>query len=567
MRSNLSLTRLRLLFWLLIILAVVIIIRLYIVQVIDGYKYAEKAEQQYTQQGEAVFDRGNIYFTDKDGTLISAATLKSGYTISLNPTKAENPEDIFNLLAPILDLDTERFYAKVARSHSQYEKLAERVSEDVTKEIESYDLSGVEIQKEKWRYYPNTETGSRVIGFVGYDGDSLVGRYGLEKYYNETLSRSHVNLFTNPFARLVKSVSTDAVPEGDIITTLEPTVMVELERELVKIDEKYDAKLTGGIIMDPKTGEIIAMSVLPNFDPNNYGKEKDIAVFGNPLVEGIYELGSIMKPLTVAYGLDAGAITAKSTYDDKGSMTLDRSTFYNYDHKARGVVSMQEVLNQSLNTGVAYIVNKMGKSHFADYVRKSGLGEETGIDLPGETHGRLDNLTSPRDIEYATASFGQGIAVTPIAMVQALAVLGNGGLLIRPHVVSKIDYTSGLSKQIDYTNEGERVIKKETSDEISRMLTEVVDKALAKGTMKLEHYSVAAKTGTAQIANPEDGGYYSDRYLHSFFGYFPSYNPRFLVFLYTVEPQGVNYASETLAAPFHTLTKFLINYYNIEPDR
>jgi cell division protein FtsI/penicillin-binding protein 2 len=208
----------------------------------------------------------------------------------------------------------------------------------------------------------------------------------------------------------------------------------------------------------------------------------------------------------------------------------------------------------------------MGKERFRDYFTAFALGSETGIDLPNETYGLVDNLNSPRDIEYATASFGQGIALTPIAAVRALAALGNGGYLVTPHVAEKIIYEDGTEKPIRYP-EGEQVISAQTSEEISRMLTTVVDEALRGGTVKLDRYSVAAKTGTAQIARATGGGYYDDRYLHSFFGYFPAYEPEFLIFLYTVEPKGVQYASETLTGTFMDLTNFLINYYAVPPDR
>ena len=194
-----------------------------------------------------------------------------------------------------------------------------------------------------------------------------------------------------------------------------------------------------------------------------------------------------------------------------------------------------------------------------------GINEKTGIELPNEAKNLVENLESPRDIEHATASFGQGIAITPISAIRALAAVANGGTLVKPHLVRRIEYTTGLKTETKI-EEGRQVIRKETSEELARMLTYSVDNVLLGGTLKLPHYSVAAKTGTAQIPNPEGGGY-SDKVLHSFVGYFPSYNPRFIILLFMVNPHGAQYGSETLSIPFMDLTKFLINYYEVAPDR
>jgi cell division protein FtsI/penicillin-binding protein 2 len=208
----------------------------------------------------------------------------------------------------------------------------------------------------------------------------------------------------------------------------------------------------------------------------------------------------------------------------------------------------------------------VGKERFGARMRAFKFGQETGIDLPNEVHGLVDNLSSPRMIEYSNASFGQGIAMTPIETVRALAAVANGGILVTPHVAKKIQYESGASQEVTF-DDTTRVISPQTSETVTRMLVEVVDKALLHGSVSLPHYSVAAKTGTAQIAKAGARGYYDDRYLHSFFGYFPAYNPKFIIFLYTVEPRGAKYASETLTTPFMDITKFLINYYDIPPDR
>lgn len=317
--------------------------------------------------------------------------------------------------------------------------------------------------------------------------------------------------------------------------------------------------------MDPKTGEIFAMGLTPDFNPNDVRKDLNPSTLNNDLVEGVYEMGSIIKPLTMAVGVDTGKITASSTYNDEGSVKVDDRTMYNYDKKGRGVVTMQTALSKSLNTGFVYITRKVGNKVLADYFRNFGLGEKTGIDLPHEVTGLISNLSKPGNVEYATASFGQGIAMSPVTTVRALSTLANGGYLVTPHVTKRIEYKIGYSKDIQ-TEKGRQVIKPETAEAVTRMLVNNVDSSLLDGKAKNPHYSVAAKTGTAQIANPR-GGYYEDRNMHTFVGYLPAYNPRFIVFLYVTNPKGAGFASETLAKPFIELSKFLINYYELPPDR
>jgi cell division protein FtsI/penicillin-binding protein 2 len=379
--------------------------------------------------------------------------------------------------------------------------------------------------------------------------------------------KAFVNFFAEVFSDIKKTITPGESLEGDIVTTIEPKVQVQLQDELNIIQEKYASDFSGGIVIDPNTGEIVAMALAPSFDPNSPQSADSAEIFSNKLIEDRYEMGSIVKALTMAAGLDSGAVTRKTTYNDPGCQTLDKKTFCNFDKKSHGsAVPMQVVLSKSLNTGVAYVVREMGNARFRDYMLNLGLDEKTGIDLPNEGKSLISNLSAPRDLEYAQASFGQGIALTPMQMTRALSALANGGYLVTPHLVKEIKYEIGLSKDIK-PEVGRQVLKPGTSEEISRMLTEVVDYALKDGRVRLPNYSVAAKTGTAQIANPTEGGYYEDHYLHSFFGYFPSYEPRFLVFLYTFHPKGVQYASETLTDSFMHLTKFLISYYNIAPDR
>jgi len=277
-------------------------------------------------------------------------------------------------------------------------------------------------------------------------------------------------------------------------------------------------------------------------------------------------MGSIMKPLTMAAALDSGAENPDSTYNDTGTMVVSCKRIANYDGMARGVIPMQEILSQSLNVGAATIALKTGKDKFAAYFDSFGLADKTGIDLPNEANSLTENLKTGRDVEIATAAYGQGIAVSPVGMARALSVLANGGFVVRPHLVKEIDYADGRVEKVAPPESGP-VLKPETVKEVTDMLVTVVDTALLKGQIKMDHYSMAAKTGTAQIADLKNGGYYGDRYLHSFFGYFPAYNPRFLVFLYQIYPKGAEYASATLTQPYDDLAKFLIDYYDIPPDR
>ena len=419
--------------------------------------------------------------------------------------------------------------------------------------------------------YPAATLAAHAIGFVGYQGNKKVGVYGLERYYEDLLSRASTGLYVNPFAEIFTSIESllakdPRMEEGDIITSIEPSVEQNLESVLEDIQKAYEPKLAGGIIMNPRTGEIIAMAARPDFNPNTYSTVADHSVFGNPLVEALYEMGSIMKPLTLAAAIDAGVITAGTTYNDKGFIMKSGKKISNFDGKARGVVSMQEVLNQSLNTGASFAEERMGHDAFAKYMYSYGLGEETGIDLPNEVAGNIRAIERGVDVDYASASFGQGIAVTPIGMIRALGALANSGLLPEPHIAAAVRYESGIVRNVT-TPTQKRVLKPETVETMATMLTEVYDKALLNGELKQEHYSIAAKTGTAQIGIPGGGGYYEDRFLHAFFGFFPSHDPKFIVFLYAVEPKKEIYASHTLAKPFLEIAKFLINYYNISPDR
>ncbi|HBM46079.1 MAG: Stage V sporulation protein D [Parcubacteria group bacterium GW2011_GWF2_38_76] len=557
-----------------IFFAAIIIARLFEIQVVKGSDYIEMAERQYSRPMPDIFSRGTVYFTEKNGNLVSAATLQTNFVLAINPQDIKDSKIIFEKISPWVLFEEAEFISKSSKKNDTYEVVGKIKNEDGFEKINEMKISGVFTFREKQRFYPAGRLASHVLGIVAQskdDGERYIGRYGIEKQYEDLLHRDSESVYVNFFAEIFSNIKKTILGNennlsGDIALNIEPAVEGVLEKELTQIKDKWNGKSVGGIIVEPKTGKIIAMASVPDFDPNSFGKEKSVSVFRNPLVENVLEMGSIVKPLTVAAGLDAGVVSAESTYLDKGSIVLNGRTINNFDGKARGTTDIQSALGNSLNMGMINIMQKLGKERFRNYMLSYGLGKETGIDLPNEVVGLVKNLNSKYEVDYATASFGQGIAVSPIEIVTALSSLGNGGLIIKPSVVNKVKYRIGTEDSSSGENMAKRVLSEKTSEEITRMLVKVVDENLLGGTFKLKNYSVAAKTGTALLLNGS-GGYYSDRFTHTFFGYFPAYNPRFLVFLYTVDPQGVEYASHSLTEPFFNIAKFLIGYYEVAPDR
>ena len=550
------------------LVAVVFLVRLFSLQVINNNFYAEKADRQYITPSGNVFNRGDIFFSKKDGSLVSAASVTTGFKIAINPKEIKEEKEIYEKLSPYLKMDEETFLSKASRKDDPYEEIATGLTKEQVTEIDSLKIKGLSTFKQNWRNYPSGNLAAHSIGFLAYKGDDLVGQYGLERYYNDVLSKpkneAYVNFFAEVFSNIKETFSDTA--KGDIVTTMEPIVEHELQKELVSIMETWTADEAAGIIINPTNGEIYAMSGLPDFDLNNFKEVKNIGVYRNPFVENVFEFGSVIKPLVIAAGLDAGVITPKTQYYDAGSVVVDKKIINNFDKKGRGTVTIQDVLNQSLNTGMVFAEQKLGHEKFRNYMKSYGIGEKTGIDLPNETSGLIRNLESPRNIEYANASFGQGIALTPIEAVRAFSILANGGNMITPHLVKEIKYENGLSKKIEYPYVKTNILSKEATDTITEMLIKVYE-SYDSGRHKMPSYTVATKTGTAQVAKETGGGYYDDRNMHSFFGYFPARDPKFLIFLYVKNPKGVKYASQTLIPPFNNLTKFLINYYNLPPDR
>lgn len=558
------------LFWLLITL--IVVGRAFYVQVVKHTYYTDLADRQYISKIPIDFDRGSIYFSRYKGSVVPAAQLTTTYRVAIDPTQITNAEALYNQLSKVIPVAKEEFMAKATKENDPYEEIARDVKEEYILLLKKKNLKGVTYVKNNKRSYPQDDVGAKVIGFVGSDGVHVRGQYGLERYYDDVLTRRSNDVTINFFAELFTDINKTIVSnvdqqEGDLVLTIDAEAERVLHQTLLETKEAWHSDTIGGIIMDPQTGRIIAMDGLPSFDPNEFTQVKDSNVFVNQNVSGVYEMGSIIKPITMASAIDAKVIDVnKTTYNDTGFRDLNGYKVRNFDGKPRGPgTTMQTILDKSLNVGIVFLVEQLGAKRFQNYFRKFGIGSETGIDIPTEASGLTKNLDSTVFVDSATAGFGQGIAITPIQTIRALAALGNGGRLVSPHIVDSIIYQNGDVKKIAF-DPGEQVIATSTSETISRMLVHVVDTALKNGEYKMDHYTIAAKTGTAQMVKP-GGGYYEDRYLHSFFGYFPAYEPRYIIFLFHTYPKGAEYASATLTDPFFKLVKFLISYYEVPPDR
>ena len=597
-----------------------ILLRLFYLQILHGKEYKSAGEDQYFFTTGDNFNRGSINFTDKNGNIITAVQMTNEYDIAVDPKTINTnilkkikegkeefglKKDIYdqiaevfkknNTISPNSDLssnssstslkvvnntnnfiDLDSFINKINKKDSSFEVIATNVNEEIANNIISLKIRGVIVNRKKSRVYFEKEVGAKVFGFVGYSDTKRTGLYGIEKYYNDVLQKeagTNSNFFAEVFSdlnsktNLNKDNLKDKInnTQGDINLTIDPNVERNLHKVLLDTKTKWNSDKIGGIIMDINTGAIIGMEELPSFDPNNYKNVEDISYYNNDLVSGVYEVGSIIKPLTVAAALDSNTVTEKTTYYDAGTLILNGLKVSNYDKKARGPKTpIQQILSQSLNVGIAFLVEKMGGETFSKYFHRYGFGDYTGIDLPNEGSGLTANLDTNILVDSVTAGFGQGIAITPVETIRALSTLGNGGKLITPHIVKSITYDDGTSKEIAVDDPVQVFDNASTSQKVTNMLIKVVDEGMHSKNPK---YTIAAKTGTAQMVNSANGKYYDDRYLHSFFGYFPATKPKYIIFLYHTHPKGAQYASQTLKDSFFNLVDFIVNYYEIPPDR
>lgn len=562
-----------------VILAVGLIgYRLFVLSYLKHGWYSKTAEAQ-RENINNVLARGNIYLQPE---LFLAGTNKKFSLAYIVPSEIDNQKhDIVSTqLSEILGIEKQKVLETLNTKSSGLKILTRRISTSQVESIKSLKTKGVGVSYEMDRFYPGEELAASVIGFLGYSGDKRSGQYGVEAYYDDELFGKswQANDYIDP-ANLSNSISSikklifkeekeKETPQvsidrpSDIVLTIDKNIQAVVENKLEELLKKWDAAAGTIIVQDPNTGKILAMADRPTFDPNNY-KDFRPEYFLNKGVQEMFEPGSSFKPITMAIGLDLGKISPQTTYTDTGHVDIAGYNIKNFSEKIFGLQTMSQVLEKSINTGAMHIQTLVGDENFLNYAINMGFGQRTGIDLPGEVNGDVSNLYSGRKINYLTAAFGQGIAVTPIQLINAYSVIANGGKLMRPYAVEKIIKDKGEETATKPEIVGIPISEK-TANKLRSMLISVVDNGFDKARIK--GYDIAGKTGTAQIPDGK-GGYSENEFIHDFVGFAPAYDPKFVILIKMDRPKGITFAADSLSPTFRDIAAFLINYYKIPPTR
>lgn len=558
-----------------VLFASVVMLRLCDIMLLNHATYEALAEGQHSLFRKLFPTRGSVLIHDlKDGTVIPLATNQPLYQVFADPRHVKQPIDTARALAQLFGYEEEKTLALAERlsvTTDPYEPIERNVSESLLKRVQALNLPGIQSIREETRYYPEPDLGGHVIGFLGSNDDgSRSGKYGVEGYFDDILAGKQGFLASERdiSGRLISIADNDITPAvngADVVLTIDRTIQYVACSALKRTVLIHEA--TGGsvIIMEPSTGRILAMCGTPDFDPNQYGAVPSVSVFNNPAIFQAWEPGSVFKPFTIAAAIDAGAITPNSLYNDEGVVHIDKFDIRNSDEQAHGIRTMTQVLEQSLNTGTIFAMRAVGRDLFAEYVRRFGFGELTGVELETESAGDIRSLNLNSEVYPATASFGQGITTTPLQIVTAMSAIANGGILKKPRIVDEIRYEDGHA-DVRATEDIRRVIESKTARLVGAMLVSVVENGHGKKA-GVPGYYVAGKTGTAQVANPEGPGYLEGVTIGSFAGFAPAEDPKFAMIVRVDRPTDAKYAETTAAPLFGEIAAFLLQYLEVPPTR
>lgn len=567
MKMNSQNSHLYVLMFLFFSLGATIIGRLFYIQVNQYNHYKELADLQQIDEEDLKAERGEIFFSDESTVLATNIGTKKVFIV---PREIKNIEKTSEILADVLKMEKADVFEKASQIDDPWIFLKEIPAIEGEK---IKNIAGVHFESYLERFYPRERMASHVLGFYNKENK---GQYGIEQYWQEELRgvdgyRKGVKDAKGKFILPLTKIQ-EPVDGNDLILTLDPNIQLFLEIKTKEIFEKYAPRNATIIVLAPKTGEVLGMASFPNFDPNNYEEKEDISVFKNPAILA-YEPGSIFKPFTAAMAIEEKKVTPQTTYYDSGEIKIGSHTIRNSDLKSHGTQTMTNVIELSLNTGAVFMQQQVGNDKFLDYVKKFGFGTKTGIDLSGEETGSIANILHPQSgdgaIEYANASFGQGISATPIQILTAFTAIANQGQMVKPHLVKKIIHSSdGTEEEIETEVIGQ-VISAETASRVTAMMVSAVKNGYGKKA-EVEGYLIAGKTGTAQASWSylgENKGGYSSFFIQSFVDFAPAFDPAFIFILKMDAPtKGPQFSSDSLGPFAQEINEYLFNYLGIPPE-
>lgn len=525
----------------------VIIIRIFYIEVFSQSRLDELANSLWSRNLPILADRGKI--TDRNGVVLADNITTTSLVVV--PVQIKNKEEVAKNLASILNTDYLNIYSHLTK-HTSIERIhpeGRRLSYDVAEKIRVLNYDGVYLLKESKRYYPYKEMLSHVIGYVGIDNQGLSG---IELLYDKYLKGTDggIKYYSDGKGlRLNMSEVYDKPVSGNnIALTIDVRVQEAIERELDNVVTKYNPENALIMVMNPNTGEIIAMSSRPNFDPNNYQSYDIEAINRNLPIWMSYEPGSTFKIITLASAINEGKVNLfTDTYYDGGSISVENAKIKCWKAGGHGAETFLNVVENSCNPGFVVLGQRLGTELLYDYLNKFGFGEKTGIDLNGEAKGIMFSLDKMGPVETATTSFGQGISVTPIQQIRGVSAAVNGGNLYTPYIVRSISESE--TNEMIVLNKPE-LVRQVISEETSNLVRYALESVVANGTGKnayIENYRVGGKTGTAQKVS--NGRYMVGNYILSFIGIFPADKPDYVVYVAVNNPKGVTQYGGTVAAP------------------
>ncbi|MEK7481143.1 MAG: penicillin-binding protein 2 [Patescibacteria group bacterium] len=572
-RADNDVRRLRLMGLLGVLFAAVVVFRLFTLQIWQRDLYTALAFGTHQAFQELFPARGGIFFKDgATGNTVPVAIHRDVFLVFANTTEVADPEKTARAIDDALFIgDAKRWDAYQTLKNNPndvYVPLISRVTEDEKQKLETKQLAGIYFSRKPYRYYPEGKMGAHVIGFFGLQDDGTpVGRYGIEGFYNEQLAgrQGAVRGERDPLGAWIPFGGRDYRPAKDgvdITLTIDRAIQYEVCADIERRAKEFEATGASAVVVDPKTGAVLALCSYPAFDPNEYQKVEDVQYFNNDAIFNAYEPGSIMKPLVMAAALDQEVVTPDTMFDDPGVREIEGFKIKNAGEKRYGKRTMREVLVNSINTGMVFVAERLGGDAVREYVEQFGFGKKIGIQLHTEVAGTIASLEKEGFVYPATASFGQGITVTALQMAQAYSALANGGKMVKPYIVEKIqdgDKVIFEAEPSQYTE----VLSPRAAALTADMMVSVVEEGHAK-TARVPGYRIAGKTGTAQIA---EGAGYGDDTIHSFAGFGPVEDPQFVMVTKFVRPKIAKYAESTAAPVFGELARFILQYRGAPPSK